>query len=85
MDSDSSDGAARSFPQTLFLPLWLVLGLMLYFLSIGPIAWLSERDLLSPDVEWFLEEAIYLPMAYFYERWEPFQAICDFYTAFWRG
>jgi len=67
----------------LALALVVLLGLpVLYVLSIGPVAWLANREYLS---EWALEilSVVYLPLQFLADSSEWAEQWAQWYISFW--
>ena len=59
---------------------WIVGGvLVLYVLSVGPAARLSQKGVISDNVG----AAVYAPVRFLYDSWKPARAFIDWYFGVW--
>lgn len=78
-ESTSNLPPQRRGGPAVFVAVLIVLLLVIYPLSIGPAAWLLDRELLSDETA----SLIYAPLGWIADRYEPLETALLWYTMLW--
>ena len=63
-----------------YLAVGLVLLMVVYPLSVGPLVWLTDRDYLSDDSVILYA---YIPLGWLMDHWRPFEDAINWYANMW--
>lgn len=80
MDEKKTRGGSAGAAAAAVLILLSVLLPILYFLSVGPVAWYYESHHIEPDIYVI---TIYSPLEWLHENCEPLQPAMDWYIELW--
>ena len=80
MDHHDESKPRRRWPT--YLLVVLVLLLVVYPLSIGPLVWLVRHDYLSKQSSIFYA---YMPLGWLEDQWPPFERALNWYAGLWGG
>jgi hypothetical protein len=77
--SDESDKSVRKLKRIFSATAWLIVSLLAYVLSSGPMIWLCRHEYLSFE---FCTRATE-PLSWVYDRSAISHRFLDWYSAFW--